>query len=127
MELDGYTAVIQYNPETDEFRGEVQGINGGTDFYGKTPEELRREFRASLDFFLHTCAKHGISPHAAHNLSSQSTTSRTSEQLRRARAQGQSVSDRGRLRSALQEDTRAAQQTQAIAQLIERIQGADRD
>ncbi|AVO50925.1 toxin-antitoxin system HicB family antitoxin [Melaminivora suipulveris] len=62
MELDGYTAVIQYNPQTDEFRGEIQGLNGGADFYGKTPDELRREFRASLDFFLQTCAKHGIEP-----------------------------------------------------------------
>ena len=62
MELDGYTAVIRYNPETDEFRGEVQGLNGSADFYGKTPDELRREFRASLDFFLETCDKHGIAP-----------------------------------------------------------------
>lgn len=62
MELDGYTAVIRYNPETDEFRGEIQGLNGGADFYGKTPDDLRREFRASLDFFLATCAKHGIEP-----------------------------------------------------------------
>lgn len=62
MELDGYTAVIRFNPETDEFRGEIQGLNGGADFYGKTPDELRREFRASLDFFLETCAKHGIQP-----------------------------------------------------------------
>jgi predicted HicB family RNase H-like nuclease len=62
MELDGYTAVIRYNPETDEFRGEVQGINGGADFYGKTPDELRQEFRASLDFFLEACARHGIEP-----------------------------------------------------------------
>lgn len=62
MELDGYTAVIRYNPETDEFRGEIQGLNGGADFYGKTPDELRREFRASLDFFLETCAKHGVQP-----------------------------------------------------------------
>lgn len=60
MELDRTTAVIQYSPETDELRSEVQGINGGADSYGKTPEELRREFRASLDFFLQTCAKHGI-------------------------------------------------------------------
>jgi predicted HicB family RNase H-like nuclease len=60
MELDGYTAVIRYNPETDAFRGEIQGLNGGADFYGSTPDELRREFRASLDFFLETCAKHGI-------------------------------------------------------------------
>jgi len=62
MELDGYTAVIRYNPETDESRGEIQSLNGGADFYGKSPDELRREFRASLDFFLETCAKHGIVP-----------------------------------------------------------------
>jgi len=62
MELDGYTAVIRYNPETDEFRGEIQGLNGGADFYGRTPDELRGEFRASLDFFLETCAKRGIEP-----------------------------------------------------------------
>lgn len=62
MELEGYTAVIRYNPETDEFRGEIQGINGGADFYGRSPDELRREFRASLDFFLETCARHGIEP-----------------------------------------------------------------
>ncbi|SMB22492.1 conserved protein of unknown function [Sterolibacterium denitrificans] len=62
MELDGYTAIIRYNPETDEFRGEIQGLNGGADFYGRTPDDLRREFRASLDFFLETCAKRGITP-----------------------------------------------------------------
>lgn len=65
MVLDGYTAVIRYNPETDEFRGEIQGLNGGADFYGKSPDELRREFRASLSFFLDTCAKHGITPRKA--------------------------------------------------------------
>lgn len=62
MELNCYAAVIRYNPETDEFRGEIQGLNGGADFYGRTPDELRREFRASLDFFLETCAKRGITP-----------------------------------------------------------------
>jgi predicted HicB family RNase H-like nuclease len=62
MDLDGYSAVIRYNPETDTFRGEIQGLNGGADFYGQTPDELRREFRASLDFFLETCAKQGIEP-----------------------------------------------------------------
>lgn len=62
MELDGYTAVIRYNPETDEFRGEIQGLNGGADFFGRTPDELRREFRASLEFFLETCTKRGIEP-----------------------------------------------------------------
>ena len=41
MELDGYTAIIRFNPETDTFRGEIQGINGGADFYGSSPDELR--------------------------------------------------------------------------------------
>lgn len=59
MELDGFTAIIRFNPETDEFRGEIQGLNGGADFYGCTPEELRREFKASLEFFIETCKKHG--------------------------------------------------------------------
>lgn len=42
MESDGYRAVIRYNSQTDE---------------------LRCEFRTSLDFFLETCAKRGINPH----------------------------------------------------------------
>ena len=60
MTIDGYTAIIRYNPETDEFRGEIQGLNGGADFYGKTPEELRREFRASLDYFIDLCGRNGL-------------------------------------------------------------------
>jgi predicted HicB family RNase H-like nuclease len=65
MELDGFTAVIRYNDETGEFRGEIQGLNGGADFYGKSSDDLRREFRASLDFFIETCAKNGIEPKKA--------------------------------------------------------------
>lgn len=60
MELDGFVAIIRYDPEKDRFRGEIQGLSGGADFYGSTPKELRREFRASLDFFIATCEKHGI-------------------------------------------------------------------
>lgn len=50
-------------------------------------------------------------------------TSRTSEQMRRARAQGQSGSDWERVRRTLQEDAGAVEQTQAIAALIERKRG----
>ncbi len=50
-------------------------------------------------------------------------TSLTSEQLRRARAQGQSGSDWERVRRALQEDAQAAEQTQAIAEVMERKRG----
>ena len=52
MTVDGYNAKIEYHPEIDMFRGEVLGLTGGADFYGKTPKELRTEFKKSLTVFL---------------------------------------------------------------------------
>ena len=37
-------------------------LSGGADFYGSTPEELRREFKMSLDVFLDVCKGQGIDP-----------------------------------------------------------------
>jgi predicted HicB family RNase H-like nuclease len=48
MEVDGFKAKIEYDSELDEFRGEILGLNGSADFYGKDPETLRREFKTSL-------------------------------------------------------------------------------
>ena len=62
MTLDGYSARIDYDPEADLFRGEILGLNGGADFYGKNPNELRREFKRSLAVFLEVCAEKGIEP-----------------------------------------------------------------
>lgn len=62
MELDGYHARIEYDADIDSFRGEIFGLNGGADFYGKDPEELRREFRLSLDTYLEVCAEKNIDP-----------------------------------------------------------------
>jgi len=62
MAVDGYRAKIAYDPELDQFRGEILGINGGADFYGKNPTELRKEFRKSLQVFLEVCEEKGISP-----------------------------------------------------------------
>ena len=62
MEVDGYKAKIEYDSELDEFRGEILGLNGSADFYGKDPETLRREFRASLAVFLEVCEEKGIYP-----------------------------------------------------------------
>ena len=33
MEIEGYRAVIQFDPDIDLFRGEFVGLNGGADFY----------------------------------------------------------------------------------------------
>jgi predicted HicB family RNase H-like nuclease len=62
MEVDGYKAKIEYDPELDQFRGEILGLNGSADFYGKNPASLRKEFRNSLKVFLEVCEEKGVSP-----------------------------------------------------------------
>lgn len=62
MTVDGYSAKIEYDSDTDQFRGEILGLNGGADFYGANPEELRQEFKRSLDVFLEVCKEKGIEP-----------------------------------------------------------------
>ncbi len=60
MELDGYKAKIEYDPDLDQFRGEILGLNGSADFYGKSPSALRKEFRNSLKVFLQVCRENNI-------------------------------------------------------------------
>ena len=60
--VDDYKARIEFDPELDMFRGEILGINGGADFYGKNPNELRAEFKRSLAVFLEVCAEKKIEP-----------------------------------------------------------------
>ncbi len=62
MVVDGYKAKIEYDPELDQFRGEILGLNGCADFFGKNPASLRKEFRTSLKVFLEVCEEKGISP-----------------------------------------------------------------
>ena len=62
MSLDGYDAKIEYDADLDLFRGEILGLNGGADFYGKSPKELRTEFKKSLHVFLEVCREKGLEP-----------------------------------------------------------------
>jgi predicted HicB family RNase H-like nuclease len=62
MSLNGYHAKIEYDPDLDMFRGEILGLNGGADFYGRNPKELRTEFRKSLAVYLDVCKEKGIEP-----------------------------------------------------------------
>jgi predicted HicB family RNase H-like nuclease len=62
MNIDGYSAKIEYDPELDMFRGEILGLNGGADFYGKNPKELRAEFKKSLEVFLTVCKEKDLEP-----------------------------------------------------------------
>ena len=62
MTIDGYRAVIQFDPEIEMFRGEFVGLNGGADFYADDIEGLKREGAASVRVFLEMCAEDGIEP-----------------------------------------------------------------
>ncbi len=62
MNVDGYDAVIAYDPEINMFRGEFAGLNGGADFYAKDVESLRKEAEISLHLFLQACHERGIEP-----------------------------------------------------------------
>ncbi|MEO9253945.1 MAG: type II toxin-antitoxin system HicB family antitoxin [Tepidiformaceae bacterium] len=62
MTVDGYHAKIEYDEDLDLFRGEILGLNGGADFYGKNPKELRAEFKKSLRVFLEVCREKGLEP-----------------------------------------------------------------
>lgn len=62
MEINGYQAVISYDPEINMFRGEFIGINGGADFYATTVKGLRKEGAISLKAFLEMCTEEGVEP-----------------------------------------------------------------
>ena len=62
MEIEGYRAVIQFDPDIDMFRGEFVGLNGGADFYARDIAGLRREGAVSLKVFLDMCREDGVEP-----------------------------------------------------------------
>ena len=62
MEINGYRAIIQYDPDIDMFRGEFMGLNGGADFYATDIQGLRKEGETSLKVFLDMCAEDGVEP-----------------------------------------------------------------
>jgi predicted HicB family RNase H-like nuclease len=62
MTVDRYSAKIEYDQELDLFRGEILGLNGGADFYGKNPKALRAAFKQSLQVFLEVCKEKGLEP-----------------------------------------------------------------
>ena len=62
MSINGYQAVIAFDPDLQMFRGEFVGLNGGADFYAKDVDGLRREGEISLKVFLDAFAEDGVEP-----------------------------------------------------------------
>ncbi len=62
MEIGGYRAIIQFDPDIEMFRCEFVGLNGGADFYARDVSGLRREGALSLRVFLEMCEEDGVEP-----------------------------------------------------------------
>jgi predicted HicB family RNase H-like nuclease len=63
MQIEGHTAVISFDPELNQFRGEFIGLNGGADFYAESVEALQKEGAFSLKTFLEVCEERSIEPY----------------------------------------------------------------
>ena len=62
LDIGGFKAIINYDPDIDMFRGEFIGLNGGADFYASDIKGLRKEGATSLKVFLQACDQRGIEP-----------------------------------------------------------------
>lgn len=62
MNINGYDAVITYDPEIEMFRGEFINLNGGADFYAADIKGLHEEGSTSLEVFLKMCEEDGVAP-----------------------------------------------------------------
>lgn len=62
MTINGYQAVISFDPDIQLFRGEFVGLNGGADFYAADVQGLKTEGEVSLRVFLEACKRRGLEP-----------------------------------------------------------------
>ncbi len=67
MEIDGFKAIIAFDPEINLFRGEFVDLNGGADFYAADVKSLRREGKLSLKVFLAMCKEEGVEPRKSYS------------------------------------------------------------
>ena len=67
MEIDGYKALIAFDPDTNQFRGEFVDLNGGADFYAADVKSLQNEGKLSLKVFLDMCREDGVEPRKSYS------------------------------------------------------------
>jgi len=62
MSYKGYTARIDFDDRDDIFVGRVLGVSDTISFHADSVENLRHEFRVSIDDYLKYCREHGHEP-----------------------------------------------------------------
>ncbi|MFT0172655.1 hypothetical protein ACLKMY_27240 [Paraburkholderia mimosarum] len=53
--INGYEAVVEFDPVTGIYRGEFQGLNGQADFCASDEAQVLVEGRHSLAIYLESC------------------------------------------------------------------------
>ncbi|WP_339134934.1 MAG: type II toxin-antitoxin system HicB family antitoxin [Candidatus Electrothrix sp. GW3-4] len=62
VDIDGYRAVISYDPKHGMFCGEFAGLSSKVVFYSQDIGGLLREGKKVLDTFLDSCQEDGVEP-----------------------------------------------------------------
>jgi hypothetical protein len=62
MTIDSHHAKLEFDPDLDMFRGEILGLNGGADFYGKPQKSCAQSSSARYRLFLRFAQKKGLNP-----------------------------------------------------------------
>lgn len=62
LKYKNYVGVVQFDDEAMIFHGEVMGLRDVITFRGTTPEEIKKEFEASIDGYLEWCKELGQEP-----------------------------------------------------------------
>lgn len=62
MNYKGYGCTIRFDDEAEIFHGEVTGLRDVVTFQGRTVDELKAAFHASINDYLEFCAARGEEP-----------------------------------------------------------------
>lgn len=57
-----YIAAIEYDPDIDLFFGSVINLSSPITFYGKSTEDLKREFEKSIQTYQDVCKERNLQP-----------------------------------------------------------------
>ncbi len=61
MEYKNYVALIEFDPDIDMFHGRVINATPNT-FYGKSVDDLKEEFKTTIEEYLEFCREKGLEP-----------------------------------------------------------------
>jgi predicted HicB family RNase H-like nuclease len=62
LSYQDYRAEFGFDADSNLLHGRVIGINAVVDFYGKDVDELKREFKTSIEAYVDYCRKLGVKP-----------------------------------------------------------------